>query len=135
MVVSRGKNVDAATLPGFIAECSGRITGLMTLHFHHGECEVVTLDAFQSGQGIGTTLLTKGVEEARRKGSRRLWLITTNDNIDALAFYQKRGLRLVAVHPDAVTQARILKPRIPLVAPNGIPIRDEIELEFVFEEK
>lgn len=58
----------------------------------------------------------------------RLWLITTNDNVGALVFYQKAGFRLVAVYPDAVNQARKLKPQIPLVAENGIPIRDEIEL-------
>lgn len=59
----------------------------------------------------------------------RIWLITTNDNLNALGFYQKRGFRIKAVYPGAVDEARRIKPEIPLAASNGIPIRDEIELE------
>jgi N-acetylglutamate synthase-like GNAT family acetyltransferase len=66
---------------------------------------------------------------ARASGCRRVWLITTNDNLTALAFYQKRGFVLTALHPNAVAASRKLKPEIPLVAENGIPIRDELELE------
>jgi hypothetical protein len=61
-----------------------------------------------------------------------VWLVTTNDNLDALRFYQRRGLRLVAVHAGAVDEARRLKPEIARVGEYGIPIRDEIELELVF---
>jgi hypothetical protein len=60
-----------------------------------------------------------------------LWLITNNDNLPALGFFQKRGLSLVAVYRNAVDVARRLKPEIPLVGKNGIPLRDEIELEMV----
>ncbi|MGD8245715.1 MAG: hypothetical protein PVG25_02965 [Anaerolineae bacterium] len=60
---------------------------------------------------------------------QRIWLITTNDNLAALRFYQRRGFSLVAVHPGAVDQARTLKPEIPAIGHSGIPIRDEIELE------
>ena len=60
----------------------------------------------------------------------RLWLITTNDNTDALRFYLRRGFVLVAVHRDAVTYARqSIKPELPLVGYHQIPLRDEIELE------
>ena len=93
--------------------------------------EVVTLDSLRPGRGIGTALIEAVKSAASAAGCRRLWLITTNDNLHALGFYQKRGFRLVAVHPGAVDAARRLKPEIPLNGNDGIPIRDEIELEIV----
>jgi hypothetical protein len=73
------------------------------------------------------------VAEARAAGSSRIWLVTTNDNLRALRFYQRRGLRIVGVDPGAVDRAREMKPSIPTVAENGIPIRDEIRLELPIE--
>jgi hypothetical protein len=58
-----------------------------------------------------------------------VWLITSNDNLNALRFYQRRGYRLAAVHRDAIVLARQIKPEIPLVGDFGIPLTDEIELE------
>ena len=62
-------------------------------------------------------------------GCRRLWLITTNDNLPALRFYQRRGFVLAALHRDAIAASRRLKPQIPLLGLDNIPIRDELELE------
>jgi ribosomal protein S18 acetylase RimI-like enzyme len=126
--VSRGKTLDAATLPGFLAVHEQEVVGLITLHVDSQSCEVVTLDAFKEGMGVGSELLKEAERYARTYGCSRLWLITSNDNIEALAFYQRRGFRIVAVHPDAITEARKIKPQIPLVAENGIDIRDEVEL-------
>jgi Acetyltransferase (GNAT) family len=67
----------------------------------------------------------------REAGCRRVWLITTNDNLRALRFYQRRGFRLVAVHPDALARSRELKPSIPEIGLDGIPLRDELELELL----
>ena len=90
---------------------------------------LVTLDALVEGAGVGTMLLDAAAEAARSAGCRRLWVITTNDNVHALRFYQRRGFALAALHRDAVTKARRLKPEISLVGEHGIPIRDELELE------
>ena len=80
--------------------------------------------------GVGSALLGAVEELARRCGCKRLWLVTTNDNTHALAFYQRRGFVLAALHRDAVTEARrVLKPTIPLVGEGDLPIRDELELE------
>jgi ribosomal protein S18 acetylase RimI-like enzyme len=128
-VVSRGKVFDAAKLPGFVAVEDSRIIGLVTLHVEYEACEVVTLDAFASGKGVGSALLGEAERLAISRNCKRIWLITTNDNVGALTFYQKLGLRIVAVHLDAVDEARKIKPQIPYVAENRIPIRDEIELE------
>jgi ribosomal protein S18 acetylase RimI-like enzyme len=132
-VVTRGHAYDAATLPGLLALIEGKIVGLLTCRVDNHECEIVTLDAFRTRQGIGSRLIEEIKRFAHSQGCTRLWLITTNDNVEAMAFYQKHGFRLVAIHRDAVTLARKLKPQIPLIATNGIPIRDEIELEVTFE--
>jgi GNAT superfamily N-acetyltransferase len=131
-VVSRGRLHDASALPGLVAEAGGEAggepLGLATYRVAGDACELVTIDAYESGRGVGTRLLEAVADEARHLGCRRLWLITTNDNIDALRFYQRRGLHLVAVHVDAVAASRRLKPGIALVGQHGIPIRDELEL-------
>jgi hypothetical protein len=64
---------------------------------------------------------------------RRLWLVTTNDNRPALAFYQAAGWRQCAVHPGSIREARRLKPQISLTGHAGIPIEDEIEFEFLID--
>lgn len=88
------------------------------------------IETFERGHGTGTALLEAVAEEARAGAAKRLWLVTTNDNLDALRFYQRRGLRLVRLRPGAVTEPRRqLEPEIPLAGNHGIPIRDELELE------
>jgi ribosomal protein S18 acetylase RimI-like enzyme len=133
LVVSRGKTYQPSTLPGFIAEYDGYLVGLLTYHIESDACEIVTIDATQRLRGIGTMLLDAVKEAAQLAGCRRLWLITTNDNLPALRFYQRRGFVLRAVHPNAIEQSRQLKPGIPRLGIDGIPIRDEIELEIRLE--
>jgi ribosomal protein S18 acetylase RimI-like enzyme len=94
------------------------------------QCEVLTLHAVQQWRGVGTALLQLVEQLAAEQGCRRLWLITTNDNVDALRFYQRRGFRLAALHRGAVDDCRAqLKPEIPTVGDYGIPLHDELELD------
>jgi GNAT superfamily N-acetyltransferase len=130
-VVVHGTEYYPETLPAFVAEENGEWMGLLTYTIVGTTCEIVTLDSLREGQGIGAALIDTVVREARAAGCQRLWLITTNDNLNALRFYQKRGFVLVAVHREAVTRARQMKPTIPLIGAFGIPIRDEIELEMM----
>ncbi len=128
-MVTRGVVHDLTQLPGLIAWHGAERVGLL-LYRPAGEAwEIVSLDSVLEGQGVGTALLTAIRQLARQEGCRRLWLITTNDNLPALHFYQKRGFHLVAVYPDAVTEARRLKPEIPPIGLDGLPLRDELELE------
>jgi ribosomal protein S18 acetylase RimI-like enzyme len=131
VVVSRGKAHDATRLSAMVADLDGERLGLATYRVEGGDAELVTLDALVQGQGIGTALLEAVTEVAARKGCRRLWLITTNDNLDSIRFYQRRGLRLTAVHPGAVDEARRIKPQIPVVGDHGIDVHDEVEFEFI----
>ncbi len=133
--MSRGRVHNAAGLPALVAEADGERVGLATFEVRDQECELVTMDAFRQGEGVGTTLLEAVLSEAVRRQCRRLWLITTNDNLRALRFYQRRGLRLAAVHAGAIEEARRIKPSISLVCQHGIPIRDELELELVLKER
>jgi GNAT superfamily N-acetyltransferase len=128
-VISRGKIFFATSLPGFIAILNGQRSGSITYHIDSGHCEIVTLNSQVEGIGIGSRLIEAVTEIAIASGCCRVWLITTNDNLNALKFYQKRGFHLVAVHPNALEESRRLKPGISEVGLEGIPLRDEIELE------
>jgi ribosomal protein S18 acetylase RimI-like enzyme len=128
-VISRGQMHDASKLPGFVALYDGKIVGLATYRINETECELVTLNSWRENMGVGSNLIAAVEHSARQVGCSRLWLITTNDNLNALGFYQKRGFRLVAVHPNALVQSRKIKPTIPEIGMHGIPLHDEIELE------
>ncbi|MGB8980943.1 MAG: GNAT family N-acetyltransferase [Anaerolineales bacterium] len=128
-VVAHGVVYHPETLNGFIA-CSGsEWIGEITYTFTGEDCEIVSLDSLRESRGVGTRLIEAVLEEARKQNCRRVFLITTNDNLNALGFYQKRGFELVAVHRGALNESRKIKPGIPLIGMNGIPLRDEIELE------
>jgi ribosomal protein S18 acetylase RimI-like enzyme len=128
-VVAHGEVLRPADLPGFAAEAAGEPVGLLTYLVRGDECEIVTLNAWRAGLGIGAALIEAVREAAVRAGCRRLWLVTTNDNTSGLRFYQKCGFILCALRPNAVAASRLLKPEIPPTGEAGIPIRDEIELE------
>ncbi len=129
-VVTRGRLYTVSELPGFVAWKSNTRIGLLTYQAAGDQIEIVTLDSLDPGHGVGTALISEAVKLARAAKSRRLWLVTTNDNTPALHFYQKNGFSLVKIHQDAIKLSRELKPEIPLVGMDGIPIRDEIELEY-----
>lgn len=113
-------------LQGFVTE---DWDGVVTYCVRDGECEIISLDSLQEGRGIGTALIEAVLDEARGRGCGRVVLSTTNDNLRALGFYQRRGFALVKVLRGAVDKSRKLKPGIPMIGENGIPLRDEIELE------
>ncbi|WP_433173551.1 GNAT family N-acetyltransferase [Actinoallomurus sp. CA-150999] len=127
--VSRGVAHNTTAIPGFVAHLDADRAGVATYRVGGRECELVTLDSVREGVGVGTALVDAVAGAARAAGVGRLWLVTTNDNLRALRFYQRYGFDLVAVHRDAVARSRALKPSIPEVGLDGIPIRHELELE------
>ncbi len=132
-VVTRGVLHEADTLPGFVALDDRVRSALLTYHVANRQLEVVTLHAARPGLGMGSCLLAAARDKAQAAACRRLWLITTNDNEPAMRFYERRGLRLVAVHRGAIAESRKLKPEIPLFGIGGMPIRDEVEFELRLE--
>jgi GNAT superfamily N-acetyltransferase len=126
--VRRGEAMNALDLPGLVAEDGGRPVGVLSYRLDRDECELFLLLAVDQGQGIGTALVNALV--TRAAGRRRIWVVTTNDNLRALRFYQRRGFVLRALRAGAVDDARRrLKPTLPLIGDDGIPLRDELELE------
>ena len=127
-VVSISGIHDAAALPALVAEEDGHVLGVAIYRVGDGECEVVTLDSFDEGRGVGTALLDALRVVAQRHGAR-LWLITTNENMGALRFYQRRGLDMVAIHRDFVDVVRGVKPDVEVAGHDGIVFRHAIEFE------
>lgn len=128
LVAVHGTVLHPAELPGFLAERAGRVVGLLTYQLLGDTLEIVTLNAIDRHAGIGTQLIEAATGTARRLGCRDIRLTTTNDNVDALRFYQRRGFRLADLRPGAVDRARQEKPQIPRVGDYGIPLHDEIDL-------
>lgn len=128
MVISSGI-YDCSTLDGFaILNNENSIIGLITYVIEDNECEIISLDSIEEGKGIGSLLISEVEKLALTKKCNLIRLVTTNDNLLALKFYQKRNFQLSKVIRNAVENARKFKPEIPLVGNDGIPIRDEIEL-------
>ena len=117
-----------ALLPGFIAERDGRIVGIVTYEVRPGVLEIVTINALDRYSGIGTMLIEAVRGEAKRRRCHEVMLTTTNDNVDALRFYQRRGFRIIALRRGAVDRSRQVKPTIPRSGDYGIPLHDEIDL-------
>ena len=128
-LVSREVVHDPTELPGFIAVQDGERVGLATYHIVGNRCELVSLDALCQYMGIGSDLLQAVEAAAREAGCSHVWCITTNDNLDALRFFQRRGFAVSDFRIGGMEKIRMLKPNIPAVGCYGIAVRDEIELE------
>jgi ribosomal protein S18 acetylase RimI-like enzyme len=132
-----GVVVDVLAGPGLVAvDAVGRPLGLVTWEVGGADSEsdeaeiraLVVADG-RRGQGVGAGLLGAAEAALARAGVHRAWLLTTNDNVEALTLYQRHGWRLLALHPGAVDDARArLKPTIGRLGAHGIPIRDELVL-------
>lgn len=129
VIVAHLECFDCDHLPGFAAFIDGQLAGFLHYRIVSQDCEILTLAALMENQGVGSALLAKIEEYARQSGCTRLHLVTTNDNLHALTFYQHRGYQVAAVFPGRINEARKLKPSLPLLGENGIPIEDEILLE------
>jgi ribosomal protein S18 acetylase RimI-like enzyme len=125
---ARGGEVIDVLAPG-LGFVAGDRTGLLTYRLDGGSFELTAIVAEPRGRGIGTSLVDALAAEARRRGVSQIWLVTTNDNRDALAFYELRGFHVTAVRTGAIDEARrTLKPSIPRIGQHGIEMHDEIEL-------
>jgi len=127
ILVTRGNIYKASDLDGVLVYENGKIIGL-GLYKIKNDCEIVLLETFTQNKGIGSKIIEKIKEIAKAKNCKRVWLITSNENINAIKFYQKRGFHISNIYLNAMEEARKIKPEIPKIA-NGIEIRDEIEFE------
>lgn len=137
-VLSKGKVTNAVDAPGLAAFQNDEPVGLITYNIAESpekpgqqECEILTHNSMADSGGIGSCLLAAVRNEARAHNCHRLWLVTTNDNTPAIRFYQRRDFDICALHKNAISKARELKPEIPDEGLDGIRVRHEIELEYV----
>jgi|AGTN01.1.fsa_nt_gi Acetyltransferase (GNAT) family. len=128
-MVVRGIIYDITRMDGFAVFDSSEIIGLITYRTEGGECEIMSLNSLRENSGIGTALINNVIETAAGMKCSKVKLITTNDNIDALRFYQKRGFDLVRLYHNALDVSRKLKPSIPALGNYNIPLKHELELE------
>jgi N-acetylglutamate synthase-like GNAT family acetyltransferase len=131
VMITRGNVHDVGEYPGFIAVEGGERAGLITYHIEGKECEITSMNSLAEGKGIGRALVDEVKKESMANRCKRLFLVTTNDNTHALKFWQKYGFSLIALRPNIMEEYRRLKPEIPLTGDDGIPLRDELELEMV----
>lgn len=127
-MVSRGRVYRLEDVEAVIAAQGGAYAGAATFVILGDECELLSLNSLAEGIGIGTRLLQEVEDAAKQAGVSRVTLITSNDNLKAMRFYQRRGYRFHAVHVGAIDEARKRKPSIPHLGLDGIPLHDEIEM-------
>ncbi|MDZ5470503.1 GNAT family N-acetyltransferase [Bacillus sp. 31A1R] len=129
MVISSGV-YECDSLPGYVCLSDKQeVIGLVTFVDRGNEREIISLDSILENKGIGSNLMELAETDAKQANMDKITLITSNDNINAIKFYQKRGYRIVQVLCDAIDEARKIKPSIPLIGYHGIPIKDELVLE------
>ena len=126
-VVSRGRMIHTEDLPGIVAWRDRERAGVLLFERVAGAIEVVVLIAEVPGLGVGAALLAEMARQAREAQAGRLWLVTTSNNVEAIAFYESQGWHCDVIHEGAVDEARKLKPEIPHADAKGRPIRDEWE--------
>ncbi len=132
MVATNGVLHNTSQAEGFVFLSSGQLAGYLLYCLEKGECEVLVLHSLAENRGVGSALLRSAVQKAKQGGCGRIWLVTTNDNVRAVRFYQRFGMELKAVRIGAMDQARAsLKPSIPLIGSDGIPIKHEFEFEMI----
>lgn len=131
VVVSRDHVYLPVDVEGLALYDDGRLLALATFSVEGSVAEVVSLDALERSHGNGPALLGEVERRLAARGVKRSWLLTTNDNIAAIGVYLRGGYRLVAVHLDAMDEVRRIKPAVPLIGENGIPLRDTWEFEKV----
>jgi ribosomal protein S18 acetylase RimI-like enzyme len=136
-IVTKGNIIDIYDLPGFVVLDNGEIAGAVLYQFRQGECEIVALYSLKENIGIGTMLINAVIQIAKENTCSRVWLITMNDNIHAIRYYQKRGFSLKAVHINAFKITQQIKGEISEAKDNlvlgidDIPILHEFEFEII----
>lgn len=132
-MVIRGRTVDLSRAQGVAAMEQGGLSGLVTYIRSGDTMEITSLDSVTENRGVGTGLAARVLGLAAAAGCRRVIAVTTNDNIRAIRFYQKRGFDMSRFFHNSLNMSRHLKPQIPLVGNDGIPLRHEIEFEKTIE--
>ncbi len=129
-MIIRGNMIDMTRVDGIAVYEDTEIIALLTYVINGNICEITSLDSLREGRGIAIELIKRISSIAKENQCSKIIAITTNDNINALRFYQKRGFDMVRLYHNALDISRELKPEIPFIGENDIPLRHEIEFEY-----
>lgn len=129
-LVIRGEKYYPSSLDGILVLKNQQIIGFLFYEVRNKVCEIIVFEVFDKFKGTGTKMLDQLKEIAKSRDCEKLYLMTTNDSLDALRFYQRRGFYICGIHIDSVKGSRKIKPSISETGDYGIPLRDEIDLEF-----
>ncbi len=127
VIVAFGEAVDLEGLPVLVAEMRAELAGALAYRLLDEAFHIVALatDPMWQRSGVGGYLVAEAELLARRLDRSRVLVSTTNDNLPALYFYQRRGYQISEVVPEGVL------PHLHGVVARGfagIPVRDEIRL-------
>ncbi len=125
-----GRTFFIPSLTNLVADVGGGVAGLvsMTVEGEDGTIVALGVPPLYQGLGIGSALLGAAIQRLSADGARRVRVSTTNDNLPALALYQRRGFVVEEVLPGEI--AGFLEDRLGGIPAGfaGIPVRDEIRL-------
>jgi GNAT superfamily N-acetyltransferase len=127
-LVIRGKSYYPEKLPGLIALKENSRIGFLSYEIRENICEIIAFEVFEKFCGIGSKMLNTLISIIKENACNQIYVMTTNDNLDALRFYQRRGFNITGIHINSVKKSRAIKPSIPINGDLGIPLRDEIDL-------
>jgi ribosomal protein S18 acetylase RimI-like enzyme len=121
--------MDMDQMPALVAVVHAEPSGALAYRLLGDALHIVALatDPMWQRAGVGAYLVAEAELLARRLKLARVVVTTTNDNLPALYFYQRRGYRLTALVADSVRYHT----RQEHQGFAGIPVRDEIRLEKV----
>lgn len=126
-IVAFGEVMDIDAMPALVAVRYTDPSGALAYRLLGDALHIVALatDPMWQRSGVGAYLVAEAELLARRLNLSRLVVSTTNDNLPALYFYQRRGYRLTDIVPNnVIAHTHQEQPGFA-----GIPVRDEIRLE------
>src|SRR5215831_7846323 len=126
-IVAFGELMDLDQMPALVAVMHAEPAGALAYRLLGDALHIVALatDPMWQRSGVGGHLIAEAELLARRLQLKRLVVATTNDNLPALYFYQRRGYVLIHLEPNSIihhTQQQVS-------GFAGIPVRDEVRLE------
>jgi GNAT superfamily N-acetyltransferase len=126
-IVAFGDVMNVDEMPALVALTYEDVSGALAYRLRGDGLHIVALatDALWQRSGVGGHLVAEAELLARRLSLARVIVTTTNDNVQALYFYQRRGYRITAVVPGSV----IAQTKQERDGFGGIPVRDEVQLE------
>lgn len=126
-IVVHGEWFDLSKSKAFVCIEENKIVGIITYCYKDNKCEITSLVSLKEHCGIGQKLMSLVVDECRLSDMKKIFLVTTNDCIRAYKFYQQFGMELEEVRLNQLDVSRKMKPEIPSIGEDNIPLKHELQ--------